>query len=286
MDRPAQPARITAAIGEFIRLESAGGILLLAAAIAALVAVNTPFATAYAGLVDTTIAVQVGAIAIEKPLLLWVNDGLMAVFFFLIGLEVKREFLEGELSSASQVVLPGLGAIGGMAVPAAIYASLNWQDPLALDGWGIPVATDIAFALALLSVFGRRVPPSLKIFLLTLAIFDDLAAIAIIAIFYSADLSVEALLVGIAALGVGVILNRLHVTRVTAYVFVGVVLWVAMLKSGVHATLAGVLIAFCVPIRGPEGRSPLRQLEEDLHAPVAYAILPVFAFVKIGRAHV
>ena len=284
MDRPAPPARITAAIGEFIRLESAGGILLLAAAIAALVAVNTPFATAYAGLVDTTIAVQVGAIAIEKPLLLWVNDGLMAVFFFLIGLEVKREFLEGELSSASQVVLPGLGAIGGMAVPAAIYASLNWQDPLALDGWGIPVATDIAFALALLSVFGRRVPPSLKIFLLTLAIFDDLAAIAIIAIFYSADLSLTALLVGIAALGVGVILNRLHVTRVTAYVFVGVVLWVAMLKSGVHATLAGVLIAFCVPMRGPEGRSPLRQLEEDLHAPVAYAILPVFAFVNAGIA--
>ncbi len=284
MDRPAQPARITAAIGEFIRLESVGGILLLAAAIAALVAVNTPFAAAYAGLVDTTIAVQVGAIAIEKPLLLWVNDGLMAVFFFLIGLEVKREFLEGELSSPSQVVLPGLGAIGGMAVPAAIYASLNWQDPLALDGWGIPVATDIAFALALLSVFGRRVPPSLKVFLLTLAIFDDLAAIAIIAIFYSADLSVEALLVGIVALGVGVILNRLHVTRVTAYVFVGVVLWVAMLKSGVHATLAGVLIAFCVPMRGPEGRSPLRQLEEDLHAPVAYAILPVFAFVNAGIA--
>ena len=208
----------------------------------------------------------------------------MAVFFFLIGLEVKREFLEGELSSPSQVVLPGLGAIGGMAVPAAIYASLNWQDPLALDGWGIPVATDIAFALALLSVFGRRVPPSLKIFLLTLAIFDDLAAIAIIAIFYSADLSLTALLVGIAALGVGVILNRLHVTRVTAYVFVGVVLWVAMLKSGVHATLAGVLIAFCVPMRGPEGRSPLRQLEEDLHAPVAYAILPVFAFVNAGIA--
>ena len=284
MDRPVQPARITAAIGDFIRLESAGGILLLAAAIAALVAVNTPFATAYAGLVDTTIAVQVGAIAIEKPLLLWVNDGLMAVFFFLIGLEVKREFLEGELSSPSQVVLPGLGAIGGMAVPTAIYASLNWQDPLALDGWGIPVATDIAFALALLSVFGRRVPTSLKIFLLTLAIFDDLAAIAIIAIFYSADLSVEALLVGIAALGVGVILNRLHVTRVTAYVFVGVVLWVAMLKSGVHATLAGVLIAFCVPMRGPEGRSPLRQLEEDLHAPVAYTILPVFAFVNAGIA--
>lgn len=284
MDRPVQPPRITSAIREFIQLESAGGILLLVAAVAALVAVNTPLAAAYAGLVDTTIAVQVGAISIEKPLLLWVNDGLMAVFFFLIGLEVKREFLEGELSSARQVALPGLGAIGGMAVPAAIYAALNWQDPVALDGWGIPVATDIAFALALLSVFGRRVPPSLKVFLLTLAIFDDLGAIALIAIFYSADLSLEALLVGTAALGVGVILNRLRVTRVTAYVFVGVVLWVAMLKSGVHATLAGVLIAFCVPIRDPEGRSPLRQLEHDLHAPVAYAILPLFAFVNAGVA--
>lgn len=284
MDQPVQPARITSGIREFIQLESAGGILLLAAAIAALIAMNTPLETAYAQLVDTTIAVQVGAVAVEKPLLLWVNDGLMAVFFFLIGLEVKREFLEGELSSASQVVLPGLGAIGGMAVPAAIYAALNWQDPVALDGWGIPVATDIAFALALVSVFGRRVPPSLKVFLLTLAIFDDLAAIAIIAVFYSADLSLEALLVGIAALGVGVTLNRLRVTRVTAYVFVGVVLWVAMLKSGVHATLAGVLIAFCVPIRDAEGHSPLKQLEHDLHAPVAYAILPLFAFCNAGIA--
>ena len=282
MDQPEQPPRITSAIREFIQLESAGGILLLAAAIAALVAVNTPLATLYAGLVDTTIAVQVGAVAIEKPLLLWVNDGLMAVFFFLVGLEVKREFLEGELSSARQVVLPGLGAVGGMAVPAAIYAALNWHDPVALDGWGIPVATDIAFALALLSVFGRRVPPSLKVFLLTLAIFDDLAAIAIIAIFYSADLSLEALIVGVVALGVGVTLNRLRVTSITAYVLVGVVLWVAMLKSGVHATLAGVLIAFCVPVRDPEGGSPLRQLEHDLHAPVAYAILPVFAFVNAG----
>ena len=284
MDQPAQPARVTAAIREFIQLESAGGILLLAAAIAALVAVNSPLATAYAQLVDTTIAVQVGAVAIEKPLLLWVNDGLMAVFFFLIALEVKREFLEGELSSASQVALPALGAIGGMSVPAAIYVVLNWQDPAALDGWGIPVATDIAFALALVSVFGRRVPPSLKIFLLTLAIFDDLAAIAIIAIFYSTDLSLEAMIVGVAALGVGVTLNRCRVMRVTAYVFVGVVLWVAMLKSGVHATLAGVLIAFCVPIRDAAGQSPLQQLEHDLHAPVAYAILPLFAFCNAGIA--
>ena len=284
MQQPMQPSLVPAALREFIRLESAGGVLLLAAAALALIAANTPLAGLYGSLLDTTVAVQVGALSITKPLLLWVNDGLMAVFFFLVGLEVKREFVEGELASASQVVLPGLGAFGGMVVPAAIYAALNWHDPVALDGWGIPVATDIAFALALLGVFGRRVPTALKVFLLTLAIFDDLAAILIIAIFYSADLSLEALLVGVAALGIGIVLNRLGVARVSAYVFIGVVLWVAMLKSGVHATLAGVLIAFCVPMRDQQGRSPLRGLERDLHAPVAYAILPVFAFVNAGLA--
>ncbi len=284
MDQPAQSSPIASAIREFIRLESAGGILLLAATVVALVAANTPLATAYAALLDTTVAVQVGALAVTKPLLLWVNDGLMAVFFFLIGLEVKREFVEGELSSAAQVALPGIGALGGMVVPAAIYAAINWHDPVALDGWAIPVATDIAFALALVGTFGRRVPTTLKLFLLTLAIFDDLAAIVIIALFYSADLSLEALLVGVLALGIGVALNRFGVTRVTAYVLVGIALWIAMLKSGVHATLAGVLIAFCVPMRDPEGRSPLRELEQDLHVPVAYAILPIFAFVNAGLA--
>ncbi len=270
------------AIREFIRLEAAGGILLIAAAVLAAVAANSPLAWLYAALLDTTVAFQIGALAIVKPLVLWVNDGLMAVFFFLIGLEVKREFLEGELSSANQVLLPGLGALGGMLVPAAIYAALNWQDPIALDGWAIPVATDIAFALALVSVFGKRVPTALKVFLLTLAIFDDLAAIAIIAVFYSADLSLNALFVGLAILGVGLAMNRLGVTRTSAYIFLGIVLWVAMLKSGVHATLAGVLTAFCVPVRTPEGRSPLKDLEHDLHAPVAYAILPIFAFANSG----
>ena len=284
MTQPSPPSRMTSAIREFIQLEAAGGILLLAASVIALIAANTPLAAAYAGLLDTTVAVQMGALLITKPLLLWVNDGLMAVFFFLIGLEIKREFLEGELTSANQVVLPGLGALGGMVVPVAIYATLNWQDPVALDGWGIPVATDIAFALALVGVFGRRVPTALKVFLLTLAIFDDLAAIVIIAVFYSGDLSVSALLVGVVALSVGVALNRFGVTRTSAYVLVGVVLWVAMLKSGVHATLAGVLLALCVPLRAPEGRSPLKALEHDLHAPVAYAILPAFAFANAGLA--
>ena len=273
---------ITSAIRDFMRLESAGGILLLAAAVLAMLVANSPLAYIYNALLDTTVAVQVGALSIDKPLLLWVNDGLMAVFFFLIGLEIKREVMEGELSSFSQVVLPGMGALGGMAVPAAIYAWMNWGDPVALDGWAIPVATDIAFALALLGVFGSRAPTALKVFLLTLAIFDDLAAIVIIALFYSGDLSVSALIVGVLALLIAIAMNRLGVTRTSSYILLGVVLWIAVLKSGVHATLAGVLIAFCVPMRDAQGESPLCDLEHDLHGPVAYAILPVFAFANAG----
>jgi NhaA family Na+:H+ antiporter len=245
---------------------------------------NSPLSAIYDSLLEMTLAVQVGALEISKPLLLWVNDGLMAVFFFLIGLEVKREFLEGELSSFSQVVLPGVGALGGMIVPAAIYAWLNWGDPVALDGWAIPVATDIAFALALLTAFGARVPTSLKVFLLTLAIFDDLAAIAIIAVFYAQDLSFTALIIGGVALAVAVAMNRLGVTRTSAYILLGVVLWIAVLKSGVHATLAGVLIALCVPMRDGRGGSPLLELEHDLHGPVAFFILPFFAFANAGLA--
>jgi len=277
-----QSSRITSTVREFIKLESAGGLLLMVAAVVAMAAANTPLRPVYGMLLDITVAVQIGELAINKPLLLWVNDGLMAVFFFLIGLEVKREILEGELSTPRQVVLPGIGALGGMVVPAAIYVAMNWDDPVALDGWGIPVATDIAFALALLSVFGRRVPTPLKVFLLSLAIFDDLAAIAIIAVFYSGDLSYAALIVAAIALGAGLVLNRLGVMRVTPYVLIGIALWVAVLKSGVHATLAGVLIALCIPMRGPDGASPLRELEHDLHAPVAFAILPLFAFVNAG----
>jgi len=269
---------------QFIRLEAAGGILLLAAAVIAMLIANSPLAQLYGGLLDTTIAVQVGALEIRKPLLLWVNDGLMAVFFFLVGLEIKREVLEGELSSFAQIVLPAIGALGGMMMPAAIYAWLNWNDAVALDGWAIPVATDIAFALALLGIFGARVPTALKVFLLTLAIFDDLAAIVIIALFYSADLSLAALSTAAAALAAGVIMNRFGVARVSAYVLLGIMLWVAVLKSGVHATLAGVLIAFCVPMRDREGNSPLRALEHDLHTPVAFVILPIFAFANAGLA--
>ncbi|TNE56922.1 MAG: Na+/H+ antiporter NhaA [Alphaproteobacteria bacterium] len=279
-----KPSDIADAIRDFLRLESAGGILLLAAAILAMGLANSPLSDFYDGIFATPVAVQVGSFAIDKPLLLWVNDGLMAIFFFLIGLEIKREFLEGELSSLSQVILPGLGALGGMVVPAAIYLWLNWQDPRAVDGWAIPVATDIAFALGLLSVFGTRVPTALKVFLLTLAIFDDLAAIVIIALFYSGDLSGAALVVSAAVLGLAFLMNRRGVTTTSAYVLIGIVLWVAVLKSGVHATLAGVLIAFCVPHKGVAGQSPLKALEHDLHGPVAYAILPLFAFANAGLA--
>jgi NhaA family Na+:H+ antiporter len=273
---------ISTAVRDFMKLESAGGILLLAAAIIAMVVANSPLADLYSALLETTVAAQVGALSINKPLLLWVNDGLMAVFFFLVGLEIKREVMEGELSSFSQIVLPGVGALGGMLVPAAIYAWMNWSDPIALDGWAIPVATDIAFALALLSVFGSRVPTALKVFLLTTAIFDDLAAIIIIALFYSGDLSLSALFIGALALIVAITMNRMGVTRTSSYILLGVVLWIAVLKSGVHATLAGVLIAFCIPMRDEQGKSPLRELEHDLHGPVAFAILPIFAFANAG----
>jgi Na+:H+ antiporter, NhaA family len=284
MQRSKIASPIVSAIDEFVKLESAGGVLLLAAAIIAMLIANSPLAGLHDALLETPVAVQVGELEIDKPLLLWINDGLMAVFFFLVGLEIKREVLEGELSSVSQVLLPGLGALGGMVVPAALFAALNWNDPVALDGWAIPVATDIAFALALLGLFGSRVPPALKIFLLTLAIFDDLAAIVIIALFYSSQLSLAALAFAAVALGVAIFMNRFGVTRISSYLFLAVVLWVAVLKSGVHATLSGVLIAFCIPMRDARGGSPLRELEHDLQGPVAYAILPLFAFANAGVA--
>jgi NhaA family Na+:H+ antiporter len=293
MDKSSKPMKeiagqanavVVNAMREFLRLESVGGILLLAAAVAALVCANSPLADWYVTLFATKVVIQVGALSLDKPLLLWINDGLMAIFFFLIGLEIKREVLEGELSSPAQVALPGIGALGGMIVPALIYFWINLGDQSALDGWAIPVATDIAFALGLLSAFGKRVPTALKVFLLTLAIFDDLAAIVIIALFYSGNLSLAALLVAAGALTLAVGMNRLGVSRIAVYVFIAVVLWVAVLKSGVHATLAGVLIAFCIPIRDAHGYSPARALEHDLHAPVAYAILPIFAFANAGLA--
>jgi len=230
------------------------------------------------------VEVRIGALHLAKPLLLWINDGLMAVFFMLVGLEVKREALEGELSRPEQIVLPGLGAVGGMLAPATIYAWLNWDDAVAMNGWAIPTATDIAFALGVLALLGNRVPASLRVFLMALAIFDDLGAIIIIALFYTADLSLLSLQIAAVAVAALVILNLLNVTRVTAYVLVGIVLWIAMLKSGVHATLAGVIIGFAIPLRNRANpdHSPLRQAEHGLHYWVAFLIVPVFAFANSG----
>lgn len=267
---------------DFLRLEAAGGILLFATALLGLAAANSAFSGWYAALLDTAVAVQVGALSISKPFILWINDGLMAVFFFLIGLEVKREVLEGELSSPDQIVLPGLGAIGGIAAPAIIYSWMNWDNAVAMSGWAVASATDIAFALGVLSLFGKRVPSALKVFLLTLAIFDDLAAIVIIAVFYVGDLSLTMLGIAVAILACAVAANLSGVRRTSVYLLLGVALWVAVLQSGVHATLAGVLIAFCVPLREDGGHSPLKSVEADLHTPVAYYILPLFAFANAG----
>ncbi|WP_065261034.1 Na+/H+ antiporter NhaA [Pseudomonas bananamidigenes] len=267
----------------FFQLEAASGLLLIAAAILALIINNSPLSWLYSGLLDTPVVAQIGALKIAKPLLLWINDGLMALFFLLIGLEVKREVLDGQLSKPSQIVLPGAAAIGGMLVPALIYWFLNRDNPAALDGWAIPTATDIAFALGVLALLGKRVPVSLKLFLMTLAIIDDLGAIVIIAIFYSGELSTLSLGLAAACIAALVAMNRLGVVKLGPYMIIGLILWVCVLKSGVHATLAGVTLAFCIPLRTKNAEpSPLLTLEHALHPWVAYGILPLFAFANAG----
>lgn len=271
-------------IARFLEQESAGGILLGIAALLAIILANTPLNTYYAMLLDTKVVVQVGALEINKPMLLWVNDGLMAVFFLLVGLELKREFVEGELSESKSIILPGLGAIGGMALPAAIYLYFNWHNPETIGGWAIPAATDIAFALGVLSLLGSRVPISLKIFLTSLAIFDDIGAIVIIALFYTSNISTTALLVSAFCIIALYFLNRRGVFEKSLYILFGIIMWVSLLKSGVHATLAGVVLAIFIPLkceREPD-ISPLKTLEHDLHAVVAWFILPVFAFCNSG----
>ena len=273
-----------ATIKNFLQMESAGGVVLMAAAALALLAANSPLAEYYDLFIETPVEVRVGGFEIAKPLLLWVNDGLMAVFFFLVGLEVKRELLEGELSRPSNVLLPALGAVGGIVAPVGLYVVFNFGDSVGMNGWAIPAATDIAFALGILMILGKRVPVSLKVFLVSLAIFDDLGAIVIIAIFYSSNLSINALVVASTCLVILGYLNWRHVSSVPAYVLVGVVMWVAVLKSGVHATLAGVALAMFIPMRSKEepDRSPLMELEHDLHTVVAFGVLPLFAFVNAG----
>ena len=273
-----------ASLREFLQLESAGGILLVIAGVLAMVAANTGLADLYHAFLQTPVTLQVGALKFDKTVLLWIDDLLMAIFFLLVGLEIKREVVSGELSDTSKVALPAIAALGGMIVPAAIYAALNWHDPIGIRGWAIPSATDIAFALGVLSLFGNRVPVGLKVFLLTLAVLDDLGAIVIIATFYSQDLSVNALLGAGAAIAMLFALNRAGVTRIAPYILVGTALWVFVLKSGVHATLAGVVTALFVPTTDPAhpDHPPSSRLEHSLHPWVAYGILPLFAFANAG----
>ncbi len=268
----------------FFKLESASGILLILATALALVIANSPLSYLYEALLDTPVAIIIGELSINKALLLWINDGLMAVFFFTVGLEIKREVLHGELSSPAKVVLPIVGAVGGMAVPAAIYSYVNWGDAAAMRGWAIPSATDIAFALGVLSLLGSRVPPALKVFLLTLAIADDLGAIIIIALFYTTDLSTVSLVIAGSAIVVLLSMNLRGVQGVAPYILVGLVLWTAVLKSGVHATLAGVILGLMIPAtnRDEQGRNNLERLEHELHGPVSFVILPLFAFANTG----
>jgi NhaA family Na+:H+ antiporter len=268
---------------QFLRWEAASGLLLVIAMGLAMLVANSPLASFYDTFLHVAVQVRVGELDIDKPLLLWINDGLMAMFFLMIGLEVKREFFEGELRKPHQVVLPAFAAVGGMLVPALVYVYFNYGNESAMSGWAIPTATDIAFALGILSLLGNRVPAALKVFLLALAIMDDLGAIIIIAIFYTQDLSVLSLVVAGSALLVLALMNRFGVRKLGLYMLVGVIMWVSVLKSGVHATLAGVLLAFTIPLRFKDGTDGyVHKVEHKIHPYVAFMILPLFAFANTG----
>ncbi|MEM9330461.1 MAG: Na+/H+ antiporter NhaA [Pseudomonadota bacterium] len=277
-------ANIVNKVNDFLKLETSAGIVLMFAAALALFASNSFLSPYYASFLSTPVEIKIGSLELAKPLLLWINDGLMAIFFFLVGLEIKREVISGELSSFSKASLPFLAAIGGMAGPAIIYSFINWGDPETMRGWAIPSATDIAFALGVLALLGSRVPVTLKIFLLALAIIDDIGAIAIIAVFYTENLSVEMLGMALAGFTLLIGLNRFGIKSITPYALVGLFIWVCVLKSGVHATLAGVLTALAIPMKGKteESQSPLHYLEHSLHPWVAFMVLPIFAFANAG----
>ncbi|HPF36415.1 MAG TPA: Na+/H+ antiporter NhaA [Candidatus Krumholzibacteria bacterium] len=298
---PRPVGAVVSTLQSFLKLEAAGGLVLMAAAAVAMIAANSPLAPRYESLLTLPVEFRFGDFKLAKPLLLWINDGLMAVFFFLVGMELKREVLQGHLSSLRTAALPLFAAVGGMAAPAAVYVLLNRGDAVAMNGWAVPTATDIAFALGVLSLLGPRVPTALKAFLLSVAIFDDLGAILVIAFFYTSKLSLASLGFA-AAMIVGLaVLNRLNVRRPAAYVLLGIPLWVAVLKSGVHATLAGVVLAMFIPLRGDgnaeaaadahgdddgddhhHGGPLLLRLEHALHPWVAFGVLPIFAFANAG----
>ena len=269
-------------ITKFLRLESAGGIILILMALLAMTLANSPLSGYYQQFLDLDVQVRIGALDLHKPLLLWINDGLMAIFFLVIGLEVKREMIDGALSTRAQATFPAIAALGGMLAPALIYLLVNHGDPATHSGWAIPAATDIAFALGVMALLGNRVPTSLKVFLLALAIIDDLGVILIIALFYTSELSLGALGVAVGAVALLFWMNRRGVDRLSFYLIVGAVLWVAVLKSGVHATLAGVIVGFMIPYKGKRYSSPLKHLEHKLHGWSVYFILPIFAFANAG----
>nr|WP_202629201.1 MULTISPECIES: Na+/H+ antiporter NhaA [Serratia] len=273
---------VTTIIRQFLRQEAAGGIILIAAAVVALIMANTPVQGLYQAFLNLPVAVSIASLEIAKPLLLWINDGLMAIFFLVVGLEVKRELLQGSLAGREKAIFPAIAALGGMLAPALIYLLFNGADEVTRQGWAIPAATDIAFALGVMALLGNRVPTSLKVFLLALAIIDDLGVIIIIALFYTHQVSMVALGVAAAAIVVLALMNWRGVGKTSLYMMVGLVLWVAILKSGVHATLAGVIVGFMIPLNAKSEPSPSETLEHELHPWVAFLILPLFAFANAG----
>ncbi|ANI30876.1 pH-dependent sodium/proton antiporter [Yersinia entomophaga] len=273
---------MTNIIRQFLRLEAAGGMILIVAAVVALLMANSPLQGIYQTFLDIPVAVKIASLDISKPLLLWINDGLMAIFFLVVGLEVKRELMEGSLAGRDKAVFPAIAALGGMLAPALIYLLFNGADEVTRQGWAIPAATDIAFALGVMALLGNRVPTSLKVFLLALAIIDDLGVIIIIAFFYTQDVSLAALGAAAAAIALLAYMNWRGVGKTSVYLLVGLILWVSILKSGVHATLAGVIVGFMIPLHTKDKSSPSESLEHGLHPWVAYLILPLFAFANAG----
>ncbi|WP_192876952.1 Na+/H+ antiporter NhaA [Haemophilus haemolyticus] len=269
-------------IQRFLKLESAGGILLLFSAAVAMLLANSPLSNQYNDFLNLPVSLQIGSFSINKTLIHWINDGFMAVFFVLVGMEVKKELFEGALSSYQQAIFPAIAAVGGMIVPALVYWFIAKQDPSLANGWAIPMATDIAFALGIMALLSKQVPLPLKIFLLALAIIDDLGAIVVIALFFSHELSVQALIFSGISILTLVLLNRFRVSALCAYMVVGAILWASVLKSGVHATLAGVIIGFCIPLKGKKGERPLHDFEHILAPWSSFVILPLFAFANAG----
>lgn len=267
---------------QFIQTDASSGIILVLSAVLALMMANTFFSTAYNAFLEFPVSITLGAFEISKPLVLWVNDGLMALFFFIVGLEIKRELFYGELSRPDQIVLPFLAAVAGIVFPALIYVAFNYQDAVAMNGWAIPSATDIAFALGIFILFGKHLPASLKLFLLSVAIIDDIGAVIIIAIFYSQELATNSLIVASVGLVVLFIFNRLALENKTPFILVSLVVWAAVLKSGVHATLAGFAVAWFIPIARDKAKSMSYQIEHGLHPWIAFFVLPLFAFANAG----